>query len=144
MSTIDLQQNHLVRSSLAFSPQLRAGVRSNVAFQYFSAVSESIILNLGKGPVVDSLLRWGAMLSGTPWYLQGRQFGLYLASQRPLGKLSSFYSFYVFIDLTHIFLFSSFLFYICISCVLLYISSVCLYSLLFHLLCVTNRSQTVE
>ena len=45
------------------------------------------------------------MLSGTygPWYLQGRQFGLYLASQRPLGKLSSFYSFYVFIDLTHIF-----------------------------------------
>ena len=36
------------------------------------------------------------MLSGTygPWYLQGRQFGLCLVSQRPLGKLSSFYSFY--------------------------------------------------
>ena len=86
------------------------------------------------------------MLSVTygPWYLQGRQFGLYQASQRPLGKLSSFYSFYVFIDLTHIFLFSSFLFYIYISCLLLYISSVCLYSLLFHLLCVTNRSQTVQ
>ena len=60
------------------------------------------------------------MLSGTygPWYLQGRQFGLYLACQRPLGKLSSFYSFYVFIDLTHIFFlfphfYSTFVYLVC-------------------------------
>ena len=43
------------------------------------------------------------MLSGTcgPWYLQGRQFGLRLMSQRLLGKLSSFYTF---IDCTSYFI----------------------------------------
>ena len=50
----------------------------------------------------------------------------------------------VLIDLIHFFssFFSSHFYFI--SCVLLYISSACLYSLLFHLLYITTRSQTVE
>ena len=50
-------------------------------------------------PCLTSLLRGRTMMLWThgPWYLNGRQFGLILGSQRPLGKLSSFYSFLCFI-----------------------------------------------
>ena len=84
------------------------------------------------------------MLSGTlgpPWKAVWSLAG----KSKAIEKTFCLLLFYVFIDLTHIFIFLLlFLFYICISCALSHISSICLYSLLFYLLCVTTRSQTVE
>ena len=76
------------------------------------------------------------MLSGTygPWYLQGRQFGLYLVSQRLLGKLYSFLLLFValtYADLIAIYVFMKLLYVYLIT---LYFFSLSIFSLFSSLL----------
>ena len=85
------------------------------------------------------------MLSGTygPWYLQGRQFGLYLANQRPLGKNFFLPIFLCFIHtLLPIYAFSTYIFSLFILHLIYYYLFFCL--TLFSFIssyCVTIRSQ---
>ena len=113
---------------------------------------ECIVAALIGAQLLSNLPRWGAMLSGMyePWYLQGRQFGLYLVSQRLLGKLYSFLLFIRSFNLCWSYCIYSF-FYIYLFMAFLYVYLITLYFLqsvyilfVFIFTCITNRSHTVE
>ena len=93
--------------------------------------------------MVELLAKVGSYAVGDVWALVPPRKAVWSlpGKSKATGKTFFLLLFLCFIPVLFFLFFFSFYF---ISCVLLYISSVCLYSLSFHLLCVTTRSQTVE